>query len=94
MVKAQTGAQVPLSQSNLVLDVSGGFRVPAAVCELELPLRARIKLRRIRDLILQRFVHGSEDLHLRRFSNRSSRDGLPDLVRDVAFAGILDPCRR
>src|ERR1019366_10368074 len=61
VVKAQTGSQVPLPQSNLVLDVCGGFDVPAAVGKLKLLLRAGIKLRWISDLILQRFVHGTED---------------------------------
>src|ERR1700722_746374 len=65
MVKAQTRANVPLTQPNLVLHVGGGFYIPAAIGELKLQLCAWIKqesgsnLIRI-DLILQRFAHGTE----------------------------------
>src|SRR5215469_4583074 len=61
MVVPQSPAQVPFTEANLVLGVSGWLDVPAAIRKQKIWPRARIELTCIRDLVLQIFVHGIED---------------------------------
>src|SRR5882757_7030148 len=63
MVKPQTHAQVPAPQTNLVLRVRGRLHIPSLVGKRnwKRQLSAGIKLGRIGDAILQRFMHWAED---------------------------------
>src|SRR5260370_14565817 len=57
MVKSQASADVPASETNLILGERGLLAVPSAIGEREHRLHAGIELSRVSDGVLQSFVN-------------------------------------
>ena len=60
VVETKTGANVPVAPVNVVLEVQGGFDVPAMIGKRKLQLSPGIESGGISDLVSQRFVYWSE----------------------------------
>ena len=61
MIEAQARSHVPIVPVPLVLQVGRRLDIPMTVGKLKGSLSARIKLRRIRNRVLQSFVNGTEE---------------------------------
>src|SRR5215471_13549086 len=53
VVEAQSGTEIPMAETNLVLSVGSRLNIPQVPRKLKLLLRARIELRRVSDSVLQ-----------------------------------------
>src|SRR6202040_2157681 len=60
MIETQTGADVPPAVTHLILDVKRRLDVPLVAREIQIQLRAGIEWLGVGDVVLQRFVNGSE----------------------------------
>src|SRR6266849_6280585 len=61
MIEAQPGTDVPVSLVKIILNVEGGLDIPLVLGECKLYCGARFELRRVSDLIGERFVYWCEE---------------------------------
>ena len=61
MVKPNAGADIPVSNSNLILDERRLLSIPAAIRKAKLRLQAGLELRAVGNYVLQRFVDRTEE---------------------------------